>query len=267
MVAAGFINPYGASSLGYVFSAFADNDISTSIMEMCAPDIKSLNGACFYGLLLLVVGCYVGNRQGKTKLRYILLSMGTTVMALMAIKSIAYFAIGTLIPLSYYLKNVANKLVFPAGTNRFQTKLAAIFLVVVIVASGWVITDGYNPAKDYPPAKDALEYLQQNAETSDVVLYTGFYDGGYAEYLGFRTYIDPRAEVFVKANNQQKDIFKEYLSLQGGQLHYREFLDRYPFTHILTTEDDILGVYLSRDVEYIVYYEDQNCKIFTLRMD
>ena len=67
MVAAGLINPYGVASLGYVFTALADNSLSSSIMEMCAPDIKSLTGVCFFGLLLFVVVCYIGNRQGKTK--------------------------------------------------------------------------------------------------------------------------------------------------------------------------------------------------------
>ncbi len=267
MLAAGFINPYGARALGYVFGAFGDSAISSSIMEMSAPDIKSLNGACFYGLLLLVVICYIGNRSGQTRLRYVLLSLGTTVMALMAIKSIAYFAIGTLIPLAFYLKNIAHKLVVSSGKKQIKTKITGLFLLGIIVASGWVIVDSYDQRKDYPPAKEALEYLKENVDSSQVILYTGFYDGGYAEYLGFRTYIDPRAEVFVKLNNKQKDIFQEYLLLQDGQLHYREFLARYDFTHILTSEDDIMGIYLSQDDNYIVYYEDQNSKIFTLRTD
>lgn len=267
MFATGFINPYGVQALVYVFSAFGDNSISSSIMEMCAPDIKSLNGACFYVLLFLVVTCYIGNRMGKTRLRYVLLSLGTTFMALMSIKSIAYFAIGTLIPLAYHMKNLAHKLVLKPGKNRRQLRLIVLFLAIIVVLSSWVQLNDYDQRKDYPPAKEALTYLRENTEVSQVVLYTGFYDGGYAEYLGFRTYIDPRAEVFVKLNNKQKDIFQEYLSLQEGQLHYREFLDHYEFTHILTTDDDIMGIYLSQDADYVVYYEDQNSKIFTLRTE
>ena len=262
MLAVGLINPYGFSAVLYVFRSFGDATINASIMEMCVPDIKGLNGAVFYVFCFAVVVCYVLNRQGSFRLRYIFLSMGTTVLALMAIKSIAYFAIGTLIPLAYYMRNIAHNLVFSTGEKRNQRGLVVAFLVCIVLASAWVTVDSYDTSKDYPPCKAAVDYLKENQDAAQVVLYTGFYDGGYAQYSGFKTYIDPRAEVFLKANNKKKDVFQEYIALQKGLLHYQEFLSRYAFTHILVTEDDILDVYLSKDQTYVVYYEDSNSKIY-----
>ena len=51
-------------------------------------------------------------------------------------------------------------------------------------------------------ACEEFEYLNENTNSKDVVLYTSFADGGYAEYTGFKSYIDARAEVFLEKNNK-----------------------------------------------------------------
>ena len=65
-----------------------------------------------------------------------------------------------------------------------------------------------------------------------------------------------RAEVFLKDNNKHSDVFIEYISLQSGEIQYKEFLNKYNFTHILVNETDLLYVYLSEDENYSVFYED-----------
>lgn len=262
MMGTGLLNPYGIQAVAYVFRSFGNADINSNILEMSPPDIKGLNGAIFFALLFLVVIAYVVNRKGSFRLRYILLSAGTTVLALMSIKSMAYFVLGTLIPLSYYLKNLGDKLVFNKNGGNKQTKFSIAFMGVVIVLAVMVIGDSYDEQKDYPTTNAAVSYLKENEDTSKVLLYTSFYDGGYAEFMGFKAYIDPRAEVFLKKNNKKEDVFQEYIALQSGQLHYKEFLDKYAFTHILVTQDDVLDVYLSQDVNYEIYYKDQNSKIY-----
>ena len=54
---------------------------------------------------------------------------------------------------------------------------------------------------DAPAVAQAVEYLSKHENKDGMVLYTGYNDGGYAEFLGYKPYIDPRAEVFVKKNN------------------------------------------------------------------
>jgi hypothetical protein len=89
-----------------------------------------------------------------------------------------------------------------------------------------------------------------------MVLYTGYDDGGYAEFMGFRPYIDPRAEVFVQKNNKTRDIMKEYFLLQTGGLYYKELLDEYHFTHLVVSDYDILHTYLPYDSDYRLVYDD-----------
>ena len=179
----------------------------------------------------------------------------------MAIKSIPYFLFGTVIPISYNLKNIGDKLVFK-GDFKKTFGVTGIFVCLIYVVASFALVRDYDGTKDYPNTKDAVAYLAENTDAKDVVLYTSFFDGGYAEHNNFRVYIDARAEVFLKANNKQKDVFEEYISLQKGYIHYKEFLSRYNFTHILVDETDILNTYLSKDDNYSVFYEDEKSKIF-----
>ena len=261
MVVMGFINPYGYKAILYIFTSFGNKVINSSILEMGAPDVKSLNGAIFFITVLFVVCCYILNKSGKTTLRYILLALGTTLLSLMSMKSMPYFLIGALIPLSYSLSNIGDKLVFK-GNSKLTLGLTSAFLVLICVASSLVIVSDYDGSKDFPDTKDAVTYLSENTDKAKVILYTSFFDGGYAEYNGFQSYIDARAEVFLKKNNKQKDVFEEYMSLQNGNMHYEDFLSKYNFTHILVTETDILNLYLSKDDNYSIFYEDEKSKIF-----
>ncbi len=261
MIAMGFINPYGYKSILYIFTSFGSKAINSSILEMGVPDVKTLNGAIFFITVLFVVCCYVFNKAGKTKVRYVLLALGTTLLSLMSLKSIPYFLLGTFIPLSYNLSNLGDKLVFRRNSKR-TLRLTSIFIVLIYVASTFVIVKDYDGTKDFPDTKDAVSFLAEKTNKQDVVLYTSFFDGGYAEYNGFKVYIDARAEVFLKKNNKENDVFEEYMSLQNGDIHYMDFLSRYNFTHILVTETDILNLYLSKDDNYSIFYEDEKSKIF-----
>ncbi|MDF2885066.1 MAG: hypothetical protein K0R54_5637, partial [Clostridiaceae bacterium] len=99
-------------------------------------------------------------------------------------------------------------------------------------------------------------------DTSNVVLYTGYNDGGLTEFRGLPSYIDPRAEVFVKKNNKKDDIMKEYIDMQSGNLYYKSVLDKYNFTHLLVPDKDILSTYLPYDNDYDIIFSNESYKVF-----
>jgi hypothetical protein len=80
--------------------------------------------------------------------------------------------------------------------------------------------------------------------------------------MGLRPYIDPRAEVFVKKNNGQRDVMKEYYELQYGQRYYKEVIEHYHFTHLLISSEDILHAYLPHDAAFELIYEDSAYLIY-----
>ncbi|MBQ7703891.1 MAG: hypothetical protein IJT73_00450 [Selenomonadaceae bacterium] len=130
---------------------------------------------------------------------------------------------------------------------RRKPLIALVVLQASIFSS--VIYFNFTPRDDeqYKPAAD---FLLENYRAEDIVLWTGYNSGGYFEFRGIKTYLDPRAEVFIPANNHKKDIFKEYYQLKSGKLDYKEFMSRYNFTHIFVTRIDlILFLMLKNDTE------------------
>ena len=118
---------------------------------------------------------------------------------------------------------------------------------------------------------DAIKFLLRTERPEDISLYADQGVGGLAGHLGVKYYIDSRSEVFLKANNGQKEIFDEYLEFTGGKLNYKDFFARYNFTHILiTNESAFLFDELSADKNFRVVYESERvegskvirCKIF-----
>ena len=123
----------------------------------------------------------------------------------------------------------------------------------------------FDEQKETPKAAKAVDYLLEHENTEDMILYTGYNDGGYVEYRGLKPYIDPRAEVFVKKNNQVKDVMKEYYELEAGKTYYKDFLNTYGFTHLLLTHDEVLYVALPHDPDYELIYEDDAFLIYRLQ--
>jgi hypothetical protein len=111
-----------------------------------------------------------------------------------------------------------------------------------------------------------VDFLLEQAAPEDIRCWTDYNNGTYPEFCGIKCYLDTRAEVFLPANNGQQDYLAEYIALQTGRLHYREFLSRYAFTHILAEKDvDILYTYLAEDDDFAMIYDDGQYRIFQPR--
>lgn len=106
-----------------------------------------------------------------------------------------------------------------------------------------------------PIAKQAVDYILANESKSDIIVWTGYAPGDYAEFRGLRPYIDPRAEVYLKANNHKKDILQEYHDLEAAAIPYQEFLSRYEFDYLLTEKGSLLYTYLKEDPNYELVLE------------
>lgn len=83
------------------------------------------------------------------------------------------------------------------------------------------------------------------------------------EFHGYHPYIDGRAELFLKAKNGQFDYFDEYLDADSGRSYYRDFLDKYGFTHLVVpTEQNHLYASIVHDSDYEQGYSDENYTVF-----
>ncbi len=253
MLLVGFINPYGIEAMTYVFKSYGIYEINDFITEMMVPNItKNFGKAVFLTIFLILL---VLSFASKIKIRYILLMLGLLYLALSAYRNYPLFVIGSLLPLADSFKNKfqgINKINLP----KIHKILCYLAISLVIVATIVACNPGYRLVKPYE-MEGATNYLLKHADKEKSVIYTGYDDGGYLEYYGFKPYIDPRAEVFLKANNHQKDIFKEYYQLQRGYLLPKTFLKRYNFTHFVVEKKDIVRQEISQDNNYQLVYKDQ----------
>jgi uncharacterized protein YxeA len=266
MFLGGFANPYGWNGMTYLFKSFGYQEINQFVGEMRAPEINSFFGAVLYGGLLIVILTYLLYQKGTTTIRFVFLSLGTAYLALSAIRSIPLFVIGGIYPLAFYLKNI--KLPLPQETSvtpktiQLRKILIVSTLTLMIICFGITALSHDTGNQDIQLLRSTLQFIQNENRTKDVVLYTSYDEGGFAEYVGFPVYIDTRAEVFVKANNKKEDVMKEYFDLQMGYSYCKDFLDKYQFTHLLVTKKDILYIYLSHDKEYKLTYSNTKYYLF-----
>ena len=117
----------------------------------------------------------------------------------------------------------------------------------------------------------AMKFLTKHERPENISLYASQAYGGQAGMFGVKYYIDSRSEVFLPENNGQKNIFAEYLDFKNGVINYKDFFNRYKFTHIFTTNaSPFIFDELSADKNFRVIYESERvegtnvirCKIF-----
>lgn len=267
-VVCGLVNPYGVKNMYYTLISYNNEIIKFSITEMSSPDFKTTFGYLFFIIIMTVVLGYIFYKDGKTTLRYALLSIGTLFMALSSNRSIMLFIITAIPFLTYYLNDCRLKFNYYVkntmiGDDVFKVLIVLIVCVVLMISG---IYNAFNKDqvitnRDDIVLKAPTEFLLRNLKVTDR-LYNEFETGGYLEMMGIKTFIDSRAEVFIKAMNKKEDILKDYTYSITGKLNYKDFVNKYNFNYLLVSNEKLMDVYLSKDKMYSVVYKDSNYKIF-----
>ncbi|NCA98081.1 MAG: hypothetical protein EOM70_01745 [Clostridia bacterium] len=264
--ASALANPYGWKAMTYLFRSYGHPEISKYISEMLPLNINLLSGKVYFsamGLILLLLGL----RSLKVvRLRYLFLLAGLLYLGVSSLRNNLLFSVLGFFPLADTYASAS--LALPAtgsfaavtGTGRTRTHrmsrgllrglIAALLVLLLVLSAHLLVREEQPEVPAYTHLLAILKQVKTDAATRPLVLYTGYNDGGHAEFIGLKPYLDPRAEVFVLANNGQKDIMAEFVHLQTGKIHYRDFIDRYRFTDLVLGPKDILRVYLPRDPEY-----------------
>ena len=94
-------------------------------------------------------------------------------------------------------------------------------------------------------------------------MYNSYYTGPYLEYIGIKTYIDSRAELFLKKMNKKDDIFEENYKLRTGHIKIQELIKKYNFTHLLFSKSDIY--LMEDDINYNLEYIDNYTLVYNIK--
>lgn len=108
---------------------------------------------------------------------------------------------------------------------------------------------------------EVFKYIR--AQKNAVRLWCSYNTGGHAEFFGVKPYIDPRAEIYLKANNQKEDIFLEYYQLmENPAKNYKKIMNKYKFTHIFLKDEGKFYKYVKRDKNYKKIMEEDGYVLY-----
>ena len=278
MFAIAFINPNGINGILYLVKSYGTAD-RCGIMEMMSPSIFSFNGIMLMIAFAIYVIYFTRVIVKKTEFKFVnfYMASGTMLLAIMNLRSFWYVILGV-IPLLAMLidedfkkcsekakikendedENIEKKEV-PYSSLLKVCIFRIAWIVPVIAIFAGSVEYNYKDCDSVP--LNAVEYLDE-LNKDEIVLFNGFNSGAYLEWAGYKTYMDPRPELFdIKINNKE-DIVSEYLNLRVANIDFNEFLDKYKFTHLISLNGYAFSYHLSQSNEYKVVAEGNGYKLF-----
>jgi len=261
----GFLNPYGLDAMTYLFKSYGVPQINDMVTEMAPVDVNSILGLMIVMLTTGFSFFYTFSKSKNKAIRHILLTLGTSFLALSSIRGFIFFICCGIFPLTMYIGDFRIpqfNTKFPKRTLKIRKILISLIVLMLslLIYQYSVQNSGYISNKEY--FLSSLEMVIGDKNVEKVILYTGYNDGGLAEFYNIPSYIDPRAEVFLKQNNMVSDVFIEYYDVQKGYMYYRIFLNKYNFTHLVVDKNDILYTYLEYDIEYELISSNRDYKVY-----
>lgn len=267
MFLVGFINPYTTKNMFYVFTSYGNIYINSSVIEMFPPikllESKTLNiyTLIHYFTVLSVISIYIINKKAKLNLTHMLLLLGVLILSTTSIRNYPLLVIGSVPFLGYNLKVLFKKKKEKKYSLNeiFNKQYVSVLILLLIILIGTISIKKFTFTNEL---KSGIDYLKKHYDPKNIVLYTNYDNGSYAEYRGLKPYIDTRAEVFLKSNNHKEDIMREYYLIQNRLLDYDKFINKYNFTHMIVSKSDPILLDVSKDKRYKIIYKGKDYKIY-----
>ncbi len=257
MFLAGFINPYGHEAITFIFKSYGTTRINEVVGEMKSPTIyTNYVWAIDILLLFLTIFILIINKKSTLDIRFFCFLFGLFLLSALHSKTCIYFLFWYSYIFSYLVKDTKIKIKIKNDhIIKFLEELKVETTVILSVTFIVIIYIMYSSFifKNFV-LDSTVKYLEQNYNKKEVILFTDYDNGGYTEYKGFKSYIDPRAELFFKKANGKKDIFIELFDMQAyvNNTDFKAFLDEYQFTHLLVPKTFGLYYYLENNPNYTV---------------
>lgn len=256
VLAAGLLNPYGTDAMLYSLRSYGDEDIQGIINEMAPLAIRGMHYSFLLPLYFVLTAVYA---RCRLRLSLILLAAGMGAMSLLSVRSALlaiFFVLLPLVSLSDRFPYTRLYASFRTSTRRERRELFTIGLLLLVFIFYMALPRLRTPYVISPYLAEAVDIMREQAPAGTSV-YADFNDGPYVEFMGFRPYIDARAEVYTKRLNHKKDYFHEYRQEREGMIDYREFLARYDFPWLIVHEAEPLYYQLPHEKGYELFYDSK----------
>lgn len=246
----GFINPNGVKSVTYLIRYVLNApDFPNFVSELQPTTIKF---ALFLAIPLSVHFIYYAKGK-RPPLRYIYFTLGTIILSIIAVRNTVYCLIYTGLISAYMMKDYTFKL---SDQAKFVSKTVISGFLVFMIAMSVPNEVSFSPT----PCKELLDKF--NKEVKSAKLYTDYNTGSYAQWLGYKIYVNPQYEIFMKCINQKEDIIKEYYGVEKGYTSYKKIQEKYNFDYFLVGRNHYLYLMLEESEDFDLYMQDDNYAIF-----
>lgn len=256
----GFLNPYGYQSVFYLFKSL---DVTKyPIEELRVPDdIIFYRRMMFFVVFEIIY--YLNRNLQKTQLiplRYLYFLIGTLLMGIMARRNISYFQIYHAIICCYMFKDIKMDFLLKIKNPILVFSIVAMLGTIYCISDKEMSISGLRAERLLDELKEELGCDYKTCQNTTI--YTEFNTGAYAEWIGFKTYLDPRAEVFLKKVNNKEDILQEWYEVHYLTGDYKPLEKKYGFDYWLIVDYSKISEKISEDSSYILINEDKNFKLY-----
>lgn len=259
----GFANPYGFNMILFIMKSYGDTRFHNMVVEL--KQFSPFGGVPEFFIYLSLIGVllsYIFGKKRHIRIRYLLMLFGFLALGLNTIKGLSQLILTMFFPLALVYKDVRVEKVIDAKIGRDAIMIwGGVICLAIFVTQCLVVTTSI---KEYPSeilfnAVNAIDNEAKGKEDGANIYtsYTGYNDGGYVEYRGYKSYLDPRGEVFLEKMNKKEDILYEWDDFTKGRISINEMLERYNFDYIIARgrEDD--PFYDLDDERYGLIFEDE----------
>ncbi len=251
--AAGFINPYGTKAMFYLFSSYGYSTINNYIQEMLPLTVNDSIGKAVFLIVIIVFVLVKLYKAGRFETRHLLMFIGTLYLGVSSLKSLPYLTIGLMLFCASYFKDFtfSFKINEDDSKKSFDYKKVGIVFAAMLVVCGASVFYMNSANESAVNGNEASASLEEESETAqldviieylnnenaeDMCLFNGFNSGPYLEYRGVKTFMDARAELFFEKNNHEFDYYNEMLDAEDGKIYYKDYFDKYGFTHLVISK-------------------------------
>lgn len=279
MITTGLATPYGIKGMSFIFTSSVGNKVNSSIDELNPVSLSfgNIKYAAYIIIALIFYAYYLKFSKREAPVRYHLLLLGTMAMGLAYKKLFAYFIIAGFVFSASLISDFKFRIVKKFESKKFSLVVGGeIILVIIILLSLNIFlynTDIIKVSSDDSSNTTKTELLEEAVNVLDkedknsMVLFNDFNTGGYLEFNGYTTYIDQRADSFVLEANHDFDYLTESENIRTGKIYYKEFIDKYNFTHFIIEKriSPYLNTCLKNDSDYELLFENKEYAVYKVK--
>ena len=254
----GLLTPLGDTPYTYLLKTVEGNTMDNINEHLPLTLINSKDFLC----LIIVFLAILLFTDTKIKLRDLFMIGGLLLLALSSRRQISMFVLIGSVILTRLVTALFDKY-DPTGFDKLKNFIlkaegviitAGIILIISIYMFKPKVNNQYISESSYPVA--ASNYILENVDVENMRIYNEYNYGSYLLFRGIPVFIDSRADLYAPEFNGKKDIFSDFINISNISVYYENKFKEYEITHVLVYKNAKLNMFLSRNSDYKLLYND-----------